>query len=297
MRTLKNHVVVVAGASRGAGRGIALALGDAGATVYVAGRTTRGGPSPLDGTGGTIDDTADEVTARGGHGVAVPTDCTDMTSVEALFARVHDECGRVDVLANAVWGMSDGFATMDDWTGAWATPFWGQPIASWQHMIDAGPRAYFLTSTCAMRLMAQQRHGLIVGLTDGYFETAPGVPVEGSAGGPLLWSLSHQCINLLMKGMAAEAKQHKVAVITLMPGFMRTERVVRYLTTDTLKKQFGFAHAESTEYVGRAVAALAADRKALAKTGKVHFVADLAAEYGFTDVDGRRIPRFSPFGA
>src|SRR5688500_7068480 len=113
MRTLKNHVVVVAGASRGAGRGIALALGDAGATVYVAGRTTRGGPSPLDGTGGTIDDTADEVTARGGHGVAVPTDCTDMTSVEALFARVHDECGRVDVLANAVWGMSDGFATMD----------------------------------------------------------------------------------------------------------------------------------------------------------------------------------------
>ncbi len=297
MKTLKNHVAVVAGASRGAGRGIALALGDAGATVYVAGRTTRGGPQPLDGTAGTIDDTADEVTARGGRGIAVPTNCTDAQSVESLFARVRDEHGRVDVLANTVWGMSDGFASMDDWVGAWATPFWGQPVAGWHHMMDAGPRAYFLTSACAMTLMSQQRRGLIVGVTDGYFETAPGVPADPSGGGPLLWNLSHQCINLLMKSMAGEAKKHKVAVVTLMPGFMRTERVVRYLTTDKLKKQFGFDHAESTEYVGRAVAALAADGKAIAKTGKVHFVADLATEYGFTDVDGRRIPRFNPFGA
>ena len=114
--------------------------------------------------------------------------------------------------------------------------------------------------------------------------------------GPLLWKLSHQCINLLMQGMAADAKKHKIAVVTLMPGFMRTERVMRMLTTDELKKQFGFDKSESTEYIGRAVAALAADAKVMAKTGKVHFVADLAKEYGFTDADGRSVPRFNPFG-
>jgi NAD(P)-dependent dehydrogenase (short-subunit alcohol dehydrogenase family) len=112
--------------------------------------------------------------------------------------------------------------------------------------------------------------------------------------GPLLWSLSHQCINLMMRGMAAHAKKKKIAIVTLMPGFMRTERVVRLLTTDTLKQQFGFARSESTEYIGRAVAAMAGDADVMRKSGRIHFVADLAREYGFADVDGREVPRFVP---
>ena len=115
-------------------------------------------------------------------------------------------------------------------------------------------------------------------------------------GGPLMWQLSHQCINLLMAGMAKETKKHKIAVVTLMPGFMRTERVIRMLTTEKLKQQFGFDKSETTEYIGRAVAALAADPRAVAKTGTIQFVATLAEEYGFTDADGRRVPRFNPFG-
>jgi NAD(P)-dependent dehydrogenase (short-subunit alcohol dehydrogenase family) len=296
MKTLAGRIAVVAGASRGAGRGIALALGEAGATVYVAGRTSAHDPRPGGPVLGTIEATADEVTRRGGRGIAVRTDCTDEAQVEALFARVDAEQSRLDVLANAVWGLGDAFSTMDQWMAAWAAPFWEQPPGMWGHMVDAGPRAYFLTSRHALPLMIKTGRGLIVGVTDGYFESAPGVAAESIGHGPLLWSLSHQCINLLMKGLAGEVRKHKIAVVTLMPGFMRTEAVVRFLTDEKLKKQFGFEKAESTEYLGRAVAALAADRKVGTKSGKVHFVADLAAEYDFTDVDGRRVPRFNPFG-
>jgi len=137
----------------------------------------------------------------------------------------------------------------------------------------------------------RKKGGLIVRVTDGYVD---GAAPDAAAMEPLLWSLSHQCINLLMRGMAAQGKTKKIAVVTLMPGFMRTERVVRLLATDALKQQFGFAKSESTEYVGRAVAALASDRDVAKKSGRIHFVADLAAEYGFTDVDGRLIPRFAP---
>lgn len=294
--TLKGKVAVVAGGSRGAGKGIALALGDAGATVYVAGRTTIDGPMPADGAPGTIDETAEEVTRRGGRGIAVRTDCTDPQQVAALFARIAADESRLDVLANAVWGAADGAASMDEWMAAWGTPFWQQPLAAWTHMMTGGPYAYFLMSGYALQLMAPKKRGLIVGITDGYVEPTPGESSSAMNGGPLMWQLSHRCINLLMAGVANETKKHKIAVVTLMPGFMRTERVVRMLTTEKLKQQFGFDKSETTEYIGRAVAALAADPRAVAKTGTVQFVATLAEEYGFTDADGRRVPRFNPFG-
>ncbi len=163
-------------------------------------------------------------------------------------------------------------------------------------MMGAGPRAYYLMSWHAMRLMAPAKKGLIVGLTDGILDGVSEGVLEGKEfggfQGQLLWDLSHICINRMMSCMAFEAKKHKVAVITLMPGFMQTERVMRSLTSEKLKKQFGFEKSESVEYIGRAVAALAGDSKALKKSGRIHFVADLAKEYGFTDVDGRYIPRF-----
>jgi NAD(P)-dependent dehydrogenase (short-subunit alcohol dehydrogenase family) len=292
MKTLTDQVAVVAGASRGAGRGIALALGDAGATVYVTGRTRRGGPKPPDGAPGTIDDTAEEVTVRGGRGVPVRVDFTVESEVVALFERVQGEQGRLDVLVNAVWGGHDAYPDMDEWMATMKRPFWTHAVREWDFMMTAGPYAYLLASCYASRLMAAGGKGLIVGITDGHIEGAP----EGGSGGPLIWDLAHRAIDRLMEGMSAEGKKHGIAFIALMPGFMRTERILQRLTTDELKKTFGFDKSESTEYVGRAVAALAADEKVLEKTGKVHYVADLAQEYGFTDVDGRWVPRFDPFG-
>jgi NAD(P)-dependent dehydrogenase (short-subunit alcohol dehydrogenase family) len=293
---LSGKVAIVAGASRGAGKGIALALGAAGATVYVAARTTAQGPGPADGAPGTVEETADEITRRGGRGIPVAVDCTNPCQVASLYERVEKENDRLDLLANAVWGAADAHQAGGDWMASWGKPFWEQPVASWQHMMGAGPYAYFLMSAHAARLMARTNRGLIVGVTDGYFESPGGESSDAIGGGPLVWTLSHLCINLLMKGMAGEAKKKKIAVVTVMPGFMRTERVVRTLTTEELKKQFGFDKSETTEYVGRAVAALAADSKVLSKSGKIHFVADLAREYGFTDTDGRQVPRFNPFG-
>ncbi len=292
MKPLGGKVAVVAGASRGAGRGIALALGESGATVYVAGRTVRGGPRPPDGAPGTIEDTAEELTARGGCGIAVRTDCTEVADVAALFDRVQKEHGKLDVLANAVWGGADAFSSVEDWQESWKLPFWEQPFDQWRQMIVAGPIAYFLTSCRAARLMAAAGAGLIVGVTDGIIDGVPPDQYQGQ----LMWDLGHHCINRLMVGMAAEGKPHRIAVVTLMPGFMRTERVMMNLKTEELKKMFRLDLSESVEYIGRAVAALAADPNILEKTAKIHFVADLAREYGLTDVDGKAIPRFRPFG-
>jgi NAD(P)-dependent dehydrogenase (short-subunit alcohol dehydrogenase family) len=296
-RTLTGKVALVAGASRGAGKGIALALGDAGATVYVLGRTSVHGPKPSDGAPGTVEETADEVSRRGGRGIPVAMDCTDAAQVEALYARVAAEQPHLDVLANAVWGAADGVPAIGDMLASWGEPFWTQPTAAWQRMMHAGPYTYFLMSTHALRLMTPRRRGLIVGVTDGYVDPPAGQAAgDPMAGGQLVWQLAHQCINLLMAGMAHEAKPHKIAVVTLMPGFMRTERVLAAMPTDALKKQFGFDKSETTAYLGRAVAALAADRRAAARSGRIEFVADLARAYGFTDADGRQVPRFNPFG-
>ncbi|MEW6322446.1 MAG: SDR family NAD(P)-dependent oxidoreductase [Acidobacteriota bacterium] len=292
MPKLRHKIAVVAGASRGAGRGIARALGDAGATVYVVGRTTRGGPPPPDGAPGTIEDTADEVTARGGRGIAVRADCTSEPDVAALFARVDQDHGRVDLAVAAVWGGADAFPTTDAWQAAWSRPFWEQPPDAWRHMM-AAPLAYYLTACHAARLMARQRgRGLIVGVTDGILDGQP----ADAYGGQLLWDLSHACINRLLFAVGHEGRKHGITAITLMPGFMRTERVVRALGDDErLKKQMRFDLSETPEYLGRAVAALLGDPKAARHGGGIRFVADLAREYGFTDVDGRLVPRFNPF--
>jgi NAD(P)-dependent dehydrogenase (short-subunit alcohol dehydrogenase family) len=293
--SLTTTVAVVTGASRGAGRGIALALGAAGATVYCLGRTRRGGPPPIDGAPGTIDDTADQVTARGGHGIAVRADCTDDAEVAAAFAQVERDHHAPDVLANAVWGGHDLFATHDEWMAAARRPFWEGASRFWTATMGGGPQAYLLASAHAARLMAPRRRGLIVGITDFVFGDPEAPPKGDYMPGMLFPIVAHDCINRLMACMAGELKANGIAVITLMPGFMRTERVERAMTSEALKKSFRYDLAESVEYIGRAVAALAADRAAIAKTGRIHYVGDLAAEYGFTDVDGVRRPRFDPF--
>jgi NAD(P)-dependent dehydrogenase (short-subunit alcohol dehydrogenase family) len=293
---LSSTIAVVTGASRGAGRGIALGLGEAGATVYCVGRTRRGGAAPIDGAPGSIDDTADEVTRRGGRGIAAPADATDDAQLAAVFTGIEAEHGRLDVLANAVWGGHDAHASFDAQMAAMGQPFWTGAARQWQLTMGAGPHAYLLASAHAARLMAARKRGLIVGVTDFVFGDPAEAPTGGYMRGMLFSDLAHHCINRLMLALSEELKPSTVAVVTLMPGFMRTERVARAMTTDKLKKMFRYDLSESVLYVGRAVAALAADRHALAKSGRIHYVADLAAEYGFTDEDGTRHPRFAPFG-
>lgn len=281
---LNGKVAVVAGASRGCGRGIALALGDAGAIVYATGRTTRTGPGPVDCAPGTIEETAEEVTRRGGRGIPARIDHTDPTQVDELFARVHKDHGRLDILACAVWGGNERFVDP-----VWKQPFWNQPVRAWDECMGAGPQAFWIAAHSASRLMAEQRAGLIVAITEPILESS-------QFGGNLQWDLfehlPHYSLNRLVATLAPAAKTAGIAIIGLLPGFMKTERVEMHLRDEELRKQFRYDLAESTEYAGRAVAALAADPDVLSKAGQLIYVADAAKEYGFTDIDGRYIENF-----
>ena len=275
-KTLEGQVAIVVGGSRGAGRGIAISLGEAGATVYVAARTSRNGPKPADGAPGTIEDTADEVTARGGTGIPVRADLADEEQAAALFRRVEAEQGRLDVLANGAWG--------PNCIAVWSKRFWDLDGAIWRETLDTVSVCWF-ASVYAARLMAKQRRGLILHVTDNF----PDEPSKHR--GQILHDLGHECLNRLIVSMAKEAKKSGVTVAGINPGFMRTERVLMSMTSEKVKKQFRFELSESVEFIGRAVAALAADPKVLRKAGQLLRADDLADEYGFTDVDGR-IPRF-----
>jgi NAD(P)-dependent dehydrogenase (short-subunit alcohol dehydrogenase family) len=286
-RSLADKVAVVAGASRGCGRGIALALGDAGATVYVTARTWRGGPVPNDGAPGTIEDTAEEVTRRGGRGIPLQVDYREPARVAAALERIHGDRGRLDVLAMAVWGGNERY--LDP---AWNRPFWEQPIGLWQEWIGAGPQALWLAAHGAARIMHRQRAGMIVAITEPIIEMA----FEGQhdALADTFGQVAHEAMNRLVRGLAPAARDVGVAVLGLMPGFMKTERVEMHLDAlgSAARAQFRYDLAETPEYTGRAVAALAADPRVIERAGKLLHVAELAEEYGFSDADGRRMANF-----
>ena len=254
-------------------------MGDAGATVYVAARTSRHGPKPADGAPGTVEDTAEEVCKRGGQGIPARADLGNEEEAAALFRRVEEEQGRLDLLVNSAWGAN--FITV------WSKRFWELSPDIWRD--TAGTiNAAWLASVHAARIMAKQRRGLIVHVTDNLH------PDVSAYRGQILWDLGHEFVNRLVTDMSRALKQSKVTVVGLNPGFMRTERVLMHMRTEALKKQFRFDLSESPEYIGRAAAALAADPKAFRKTGQLLWAAELAKEYGFTDIDGRYIPLFDP---
>jgi NAD(P)-dependent dehydrogenase (short-subunit alcohol dehydrogenase family) len=291
MQTLRDRIAIVTGASRGGGKGIAMELGAAGCTVYVTGRSARGEPPPdygefLRKSGmpempGTIDDTADAVTAAGGRGIAVRCDHTDRDQVSELFARVEREHGRLDVLVNNAWGGHESFDL-----GAMNKPFWEQTIDHWTSMFDHGVRNHVLAAQLAAPMLVTQKRGLVVTTTfwdrDRYLK------------GNMFYDLAKATMNRLAFDVAEELRSHGVASIALAPGWMRTELVLagHKATETTWHEHPSLTRTESTRYIGRAVAALAADDSVLAKTGKVLYVGDLASEYGFTDIDGRVVPRF-----
>src|SRR5215208_4120878 len=258
MKSLEGKVAVVAGATRGAGRGIACMLGEAGATVYCTGRSVRGRPNTTGYFAGRpehIDETAEMVTARGGVGIAVQVDHLEERQVAALFERVAGEQrGRLDVLVNDI---SEGVA--HDWK-----PFWEVSLEKGFRALRQGVHSHVIAARYAAPLMVARRRGLIVEVGDG--------DTSGYRG-TLFYDLVKVAVSRLAYAMAEELRPRGVAALALTPGFMRTETILEHFgVTEATWRGAGakdptFLHSETPYFVGRAVAALAADPNVLRKSG------------------------------
>ena len=269
MKPMEGRVAVVTGASRGAGAAIAAELGGAGATVFVTGRSTRGG-ARTEGLPGTIEDSAEEVTARGGLGIPVRVDHTKDSDVEALFARVREEGKQLDLLVNNAWGGYERYAE-----ASFVAPFWEQPLWRWDAMFEAGVRTHLVSSRLAARMMIDRGSGLIVSTIAWAY---------GEFLGNVIYDTAKAAVVRMAFGMAKELRPHGVTALALAPGWMRTERI---MAAHALQP-FDLSPTESPTYLGRAVVALATDPEVMARSGQVLTVGDLAREYGYTDVDGRQ---------
>lgn len=282
MKPLENRIAIVAGATRGAGRGIACMLGEAGAIVYCTGRSVRGNPPAegiYKGRPETIEETAEMVSARGGVGVAVRVDHLVPEEVSALIERVRRDEGRLDILVNDI---SEGVA--HEWK-----PFWQLSLDKGFLALKQGIQSHIITSRYAAPLMiessSRRQPALIVEVTDGdalYYRQH------------LFYDLVKITVNRLAYGMAEELHRRGVAAIALTPGYMRTEYILDHFGVteanwrDACKKDRNFITSETPFFVGRAVAALAADPNLMEKSGGVYGSWTLSDEYGFTDIDGAR---------
>jgi NAD(P)-dependent dehydrogenase (short-subunit alcohol dehydrogenase family) len=287
MKPLEGKVALVAGATRGAGRGIACALGEAGAVVYCTGRSVRGKAVAQRGADDsafdlktrpeTIEETAEMVTARGGVGIAAQVDHTIAEQVAALLERVKAEQGRLDVLVNDVWG--------GDELTEFGKAFWEVSLNQGRLMLERAVCSHIITSHFAAPLMIETGPGLIVEITDG-----DGFYYRGN----IFYDLVKTSVIRLAFGMARELRQRRITAVALTPGFLRSEAMLDHFGVteenwqEGAKKEANFIASETPFYVGRAVAALAADPQVARKSGRVFSSWELAAEYGFTDVDGRQ---------
>jgi dehydrogenase/reductase SDR family member 1 len=270
MQTLQGKVALVTGASRGVGKGIAQGLGEAGATVYVTGRTIDPKKSAVS-LPGTIQETADEVTRLGGKGIAIQCDHTRDSEVEDLFKRIMAEQGRLDILVNNVWG---GYEHFNDGTQFWKEKeFWTVPLSRWDKSFQAGVRAHYAAAALAAPMMVAQRSGLIVNVS--FFAAQ-----RDDKG--VIYGVAKAADDRMAACMAYELRQHQVAVVSLYPGLVRTESVLK------AAEFFDLSNSESPQFIGRAVAALAADAHIMNKTGQVLVAAAVAQEYGFSDIDGKQ---------
>ncbi|MFI8965174.1 SDR family oxidoreductase [Streptomyces sp. NPDC053493] len=280
---LAGRIALVAGATRGAGRAIAVQLGAAGATVYVTGRTTRERLSEVGRATETIEETAELVTAAGGEGVAVPTDHLEADQVRALIARVDRERGRLDVLVNDVWGGEHLVGP------SFGRKTWDIDLADGLRMLELGVKTHLVTSHAALPLLTRHRGGLVVEVTDG--TTAyNGTRFREN----LFYDLAKNAPIRMAFGLAKELADSGGTAVSLSPGWLRSEQMLAAfgVTEDTwrdaTKEVPDFAVSESPVYVGRAVAALAADPDRARWTGRSLDSGGLAREYGFTDADGSR---------
>lgn len=248
---LEGRVAIVTGATKGVGRGVARELAQHGARVFATGRSMPDGPVDQRITG-------------------LRCDHRDDGQVEAAFARVLGEAKTIDVLVNSVWGGYEGMVENGEFT--WPRPFWQQPVWRWDAMFNAGVRAHYMASQLAARAMTAAQRGLIVNIS--FWAAQKHI-------GNVAYGVSKAATDKMTADMANELKPHGVAVVSLYPGLVRTEKVMEAAAFLDL------SNSESPEFIGRAVAALAADPDVLRHTGKVLIAAAVAKEYGFTDIDGK----------
>ena len=262
MPSLEGSVALVTGASRGVGKGVVLGLAEAGATIFLTGRTLTGD--------GSLESTAAEAEILGGKCVCVACDHTNDAETEAALARVVNEAGRLDLLVNSAWG---GYENMsEDGEFTYAKPFWQQKMWRWDAMFNAGVRAAFACARLAARQMVEQGSGLIVNVS-----SLAGQFYQGNT----IYGVSKSATDRMVGDMAVELAPHGVSTVSIYPGLVRTENVLA-------AEFFDLSNSESPQFIGRAIAHLLSDPDIAAKSGSVVVAADLAAEYGFTDIDGKR---------
>ncbi|NLT30009.1 MAG: SDR family NAD(P)-dependent oxidoreductase [Propionibacterium sp.] len=261
------RVVVVTGASRGAGKGIALALGTPGSTVYVTGRTRTDGDAPLPGSVGR---TAEEINERGGRGVAVHVDHADDAQVEALFEQIRAEHGRVDILVNNAYMIHDNLAT--------AGPFWEKPLDMLQ-MMDVGLRSSYVASWYAAPLLVQSERGFVVNTSSAGANAYMHGPIYGfvKAG-----------VDKMAHDMAVDFKPHGVAAMSVWMGLLRTERTAHIFESGDERYAAAADGSETPEFVGRVIDGLWRSENLMERSGTVVISAEVGAELGITDIDGRR---------
>jgi len=276
---LAGKIALVAGATRGAGRGIARALGEAGAVVYCTGRSAAGQPKGMD-RPETLDETVALIGDAGGRAVGLRVDRTREEEVARLAARIRNEAGRLDVLVDSIWGA--------DPLVDWARRFWEVDLANIRPYLDQTLISHLITSRHLAPLMVEANRGLIIEVIDGHF---------AGYRGQILYDLVKASLARLAYGMSMELARTGVTALSLSPGFLRSEAVLEHFGVreekwrDAIAKDPFFAESETPRLVGRAVVALANDANVRRKAGLTHFASDLAREYGFTDVDGR-VPDF-----
>lgn len=273
MSLIKDRIVVVTGASRGAGKGIALALGGLGATVYVTGRTVNEGDAALP---GTVSATAEEINRRGGKGIAVICDHGDDEQVKALFERVASEQGRLDILVNNALVVADALTEHG--------PFWEKPL-NLQDVLNVGLRSSYVASYYAAALLLKNTQGLIVNTSSFGGRCYMHGPAYG-AGKAGVDKMAHD--------MAIDFKPFNVAVISLWMGLLKTERTSKVFAAQPELYAPMEATAESAEFPGLVINALANDPELMARSGKIWVGAELAEEYAVVDIDGKQPPSHAP---
>ncbi|XP_067652032.1 dehydrogenase/reductase SDR family member 1-like [Haliotis asinina] len=281
MKTLAGKVCIVTGATRGIGRGIALQLGEAGATVYITGRTLTT-PKDAD-VSGSLTDTATEVEARGGKCIPVQCDHSKDEDVEKLFDRVgREQDGRLDVLVN------NAYAAVNDIAKNFRVPFWEQGQDMWDRVNNVGLRNHYICSVLASRMMVPRKQGLIINISSiGGLSYLFNVP----------YGIGKEACDRMAKDCSVELKRHNVAFISLWPGAVKTETVTRFMDEESETKnsmfskfQETFKNGESVEYAGKCVVGLATDPNIMKKSGRIFISTDLGYEYGFVDIDSKTPP-------
>ena len=284
--TLRGKVAVVAGATRGAGRGIAMALGEAGATVVCTGRTSRAGSATSDypGRPETIEETAELVTAVGGTGVAVVVDHLDADAVAALAARLRTELGHIDVLVNDIWGAE----LLHGGPPNWNRPIWEVDLADGLRMLRLGIDTHLITSHHLLPLLVDRPGGLLVEVTDGTAAyNAEHYRIS------VFYDLVKVAVNRMAWSQGHELAAHGCAAVAVSPGWLRSEIMLEhYGVTEANWRDAeappGFAQSETPRFVGRGIAAMVADPDLTRWNQQSVTAADLCRAYGFTDVDGTR---------